>query len=95
MRSDGLLSEPNSRSDSKPNSLEAVLVQTGARRSPVCNMLLSATGDLVGGVADFSALDTLRTTEVIDSYPLAASITSYFYLGSSILNSLLGFVDYL
>lgn len=36
----------------------------GERRSPVCNMVLSGDGNLVGGVADFSALDTLRSEEV-------------------------------
>lgn len=35
------------------------------RRSPVCNMVLDNDGNLVGGVADFSALDTLQSSEVI------------------------------
>lgn len=49
MRSDGLLVDVGDEAE---------------RRSPVCNMFLSPTGDLLGGVADFSALDTLRSAEV-------------------------------
>lgn len=37
----------------------------GERRSPVCNMLLSDGGELVGGVADFSALEALGADEVL------------------------------
>ena len=48
MRSDGLLSEPPDES----------------RSTPVCNMILTPAGDLVGGVADFSALDTFEFGEV-------------------------------
>lgn len=51
MRSDGLLVGMKDRA-------------VGERRSPVCNMVLSGDGNLVGGVADFSALDTLRSEEV-------------------------------
>lgn len=54
MRSDGFLS--NIGDEAKTSGVE--------RRSPVCNMFLSPTGDLLGGVADFSALDTLRSAEV-------------------------------
>lgn len=54
MRSDGFLS--NVGEEANPGGAE--------RRSPVCNMFLSPTGDLLGGVADFSALDTLRSAEV-------------------------------
>jgi pseudouridine-5'-phosphate glycosidase/pseudouridine kinase len=49
MRTDGFL-------QAKQNDQE--------RSSPVCNMVLSESGDLVGGVADFSALDTLTPQEV-------------------------------
>ncbi|SRR5258708_812512 len=48
MRNDGLLSKP----------------PDGSRCTPVCNMILTPAGDLVGGVADFSALDTFNFGEV-------------------------------
>ena len=50
MRTDGLLVSSN---------VDGLL-----RRTPVCNMVLTGGGELVGGVADFSALDTLEAQEV-------------------------------
>jgi pseudouridine-5'-phosphate glycosidase/pseudouridine kinase len=56
MRSDGLLF---------PNMPEMLATtDTAECRSPVCNMLLSGSGNLIGGVADFTILDTLRSSEV-------------------------------
>lgn len=56
MRSDGLLVT------TAPGRQTAI--GRAERRSPVCNMVLSRSGDLIGGVADFTALDTLRSSEV-------------------------------
>jgi pseudouridylate synthase / pseudouridine kinase len=39
-------------------------LHTDARKSLVCNMVLSEDGGLVGGVADFSALSTFGSGEV-------------------------------
>lgn len=36
----------------------------GGRRTPVCNMVLDSSGDLVGGVADFSAVEEMEAHEV-------------------------------
>ncbi|KAF8303309.1 hypothetical protein DL93DRAFT_2090328 [Clavulina sp. PMI_390] len=64
MRTDGLLlSSPKESIESASATSSSVLVE---RRSPVCNMVLSASGDLLGGVADFSALDTLTSNEVLE-----------------------------
>lgn len=38
------------------------------RKSPVCNMVLSGNGNLVGGVADFTALSTFGSEEVSSVY---------------------------
>lgn len=42
------------------------------RRTPVCNMVLTGAGDLVGGVADFGALDILKASEARDSHFLTS-----------------------
>ncbi|KAF8335455.1 Indigoidine synthase A like protein-domain-containing protein [Cantharellus anzutake] len=51
MRSDGLLSG----------------LSGGNRRTPVCNMVLTPAGELLGGVSDFSALDTFGFSEVLQA----------------------------
>ncbi|KAF9518266.1 hypothetical protein BS47DRAFT_331391 [Hydnum rufescens UP504] len=41
-------------------------LHTNMRKSPVCNMVLSEDGGLVGGVADFSALSAFGSGEVLE-----------------------------
>jgi pseudouridine-5'-phosphate glycosidase/pseudouridine kinase len=64
MRSDGLLVTTMPGCQTATHRAE--------RRSPVCNMVLSRTGDLIGGVADFTALDTLRSSEVRSAHRIVA-----------------------
>lgn len=74
MRSDGLLFSPTSEWQTTTDGAE--------RRSPVCNMLISGTGDLIGGVADFTALDSLHSSEVGHGYRISLNF-SHTYLDRS------------
>lgn len=64
MRSDGLLLATSRGLRAATHGAE--------HRSPVCNMLISASGDLIGGVADFTALDMLRSAEVSLAYRISS-----------------------
>lgn len=78
MRSDGYLSGTGTReSESGPGAKSSNLTQDTERSTPVCNMLLSADGNLLGGVADFSALDTLRSDEVRSKFQYSGNKTRW------------------